>query len=94
MPIIDHINNCRNDNRKNNLRIATQQTNQINRDANNNNSLGVKGVAKAKTKDKYVARIMVNGKSIHLGTFDTLEKAKEARNKAERRYFGEFAYQS
>lgn len=93
-PIIDHINNCRNDNRKKNLRIATRQTNQINRKANINSTLGIKGVAEAQTKGKYIARIMVNGKNIHLGTFNTLEKAKEARNKAEKKYFGEFAYKN
>ena len=92
-PIIDHINNCRNDNRKENLRIATQQTNQINRKANINNKLGIKGVEIYKyNKNKFVARIMVNGKGIHLGIFNTIEEAKKAREEAEEKYFGEFAY--
>ena len=92
-PIIDHINNYRNDNRKENLRIATQQTNQINRKANINNKLGIKGVEIYKyNKNKFVARIMVNNKNIHLGIFNTIEKAKKAREEAEKKYFGEFAY--
>lgn len=89
-PIIDHINNCRNDNRKENLRIATQQTNQINRKANSNSKTGVKGVGIY--KDKFIARIMVNNKNIHLGIFNTIEEAKKAREEAEKKYFGEFAY--
>jgi hypothetical protein len=93
-PIIDHINNNRNDNRKNNLRLATPQTNQINRGANINNKLGIKGIAKSKTIGKYIARIMVNGKNIHLGTFNTLENAIKARKEAEEKYFGEFAYKN
>ena len=37
------------------------------------------------------ASIMVDRKGIHLGNFKTLEEAKEARIKAELKYFGEFS---
>lgn len=94
-PIIDHINNQKNDNRKKNLRIATQQTNQINRGANKNNKLGIKGVEIYKyNRNKFIARIMVNGKNIHLGIFNTIEEATKARQEAEKKYFGEFAYKN
>ena len=91
-PIIDHKNNKKFDNRKNNLRIANQQTNQINRKENKNNKFGIKGVSLDKRNNKYYARIMINGKNIFLGYFEDKEKAKEARDKAEQNYFGEFAY--
>lgn len=91
-PIIDHKNNKKFDNRKNNLRIANQQTNQINRKENKNNKSGIKGVSLDKRNNKYYARIMINGKNIFLGYFENKEEAKEARDKAEQNYFGEFAY--
>lgn len=90
--IIDHKNNKRYDNRKENLRFADKQTNGINRPANKNNKLGYKGISLNKNKTRYCARIMVNYKTIHLGTFDTLEEAIQVRHNAEIKYFGEFAY--
>lgn len=90
--IIDHANNKPWDNRKLNLRISNKQTNGINRGCNRNNKLGVKGVNKIKN-GKYVARIMINGKTIHLGCYDAIEDAKDARVNAEKEYFGEFAYE-
>lgn len=90
--IIDHKNNKRYDNRKENLRFADKQTNGINRPANKNNKLGYKGISLNKNKTKYCARIMVNYKTIYLGTFNTLEEAIKARQEAEIKYFGEFAY--
>lgn len=89
--IIDHANNKPWDNRKFNLRISNKQTNGINRGCNKNNKLGVKGVNKIKN-GKYVARIMINGKTVHLGCYNTIEEAKSARVNAEKKYFGEFAY--
>ena len=89
--IIDHANNKPWDNRKFNLRASNKQTNSINRGCNKNNKLGVKGVNKIKS-GKYVARIMIDGKTIHLGCYNTIEEAKSARVNAEKKYFGEFAY--
>lgn len=89
--IIDHANNRPWDNRKFNLRISNKQTNSINRGCNKNNRLSVKGVNKIKN-GKYVARIMVDGKTIHLGCYNAMEDAKDARVNAEKKYFGEFAY--
>ena len=36
--------------------------------------------------------IYINNKRIHLGSFDTEKEALKARRKAEKKYFGEFAY--
>ena len=93
-PIIDHKNNLKYDNRKENLRFATQQTNQINRKENHNNLLGVKGVSFDKRNNKYIARISINGKNIYLGQFNNLLEAKKAREEAEIKYFGEFSYKN
>lgn len=90
--VIDHINNKPWDNKRSNLRISDKQTNGINRGCNKNNKLGVKGVNKISNGNKFVARIMINSKTIHLGVYDTIDEAKQARNKAEMEYFGEFSY--
>ncbi len=69
---IDHIDNNGLNNRKNNLRIISHSLNLINQ---HNESNGVKKVPSG----KYQAHIMVNGKTIYLGTFNTFEEAKQKR---------------
>ena len=54
-----------------------------NRKTNKNKTTGVKGVSFVKAKKKYRAQIMFKKKVHHLGYFDTIEQAKEARLKAE-----------
>lgn len=90
--VIDHINQRRNDNRRSNLRFANKQQNGINRPCNKNNSLGVKGVHKKSVGKPYVANICKDGKSIYIGSFDTVDEAKAARQRKEIELFGEFAY--
>ena len=87
---IDHINNNKSDNRIINLREATRNQNNCNRNIQKNNKSGVKGIYKHTQYDKWVAEIKINKKSIYLGVFDNLELAKlvisEARNKYHREY--------
>jgi len=79
----DHINNNGLNNRQSNLRICTQQQNCFNRRK-------VKGYYFY--RDKWLASIRFNDKFIYLGIFKTEQKAKQARRKAEIKYFGEFAH--
>ena len=88
--IVDHKDGNPSNNTRSNLRVCTHQQNMFNRGAGKNNILGVKGVS-LKSSGKYGAHIMKNGKNIHLGTFNTIEEAKDARNKAEVELFGDFA---
>lgn len=69
---IDHINHDGLDNRKCNLRIVTHSLNAMNQYNDDN---GIKLVPSG----NYQATIMVNGKSIYLGTFSSFQEAKEAR---------------
>lgn len=55
-----------------------------------NNSTGFRGVYKK--RNKFTAQIRVNGKTVGLGTFLTPEEAYKARIEAEKKYYGEFAY--
>jgi hypothetical protein len=88
---IDHMNGMKNDNRKENLRVATQSENCMNSIHQNNSTSGVKGIVFSKEHNKYRARITVNKKVLHLGYFENLDDAIQARNDAEEKYFGEFS---
>ncbi len=83
---IDHINHVRDDNRLCNLRFVTGSENSKNQSVSSKNTSGVTGVHFSKTRKKYVAQIKVNRKAIHLGMFETLEEAAEARRQADREY--------
>lgn len=50
------------------------------------NTSGVVGVSWDKSRDKWFAEIIVQGKRHFLGRFDTLEDAKVARDEAKKKY--------
>lgn len=86
--IVDHINGNNKDNRRANLRITNCNGNA--RNSISKNKYGVNGIRLTKA-GRYNARITVNYKMIHLGNFETLEEAIEARIDAEKKYYGEYA---
>lgn len=92
--MIDHIHGkeTRNDNRKSNLRFATNSQNCINICLKSNNSSGCTGVTWNKRSNKWHARITYNKQEIHLGFYTNFEDAVNARKKAEEKYFGEWSY--
>ena len=74
---IDHINRDPSDNRWANLRDVPKAVNQQNRDkANTNNGTGYLGVREM--KGRFVARLQVNKRYVHIGCFDTPEEAHQA----------------
>lgn len=88
---VDHINLNKSDNRKLNLRLATNAENQRNSGLQSNNTSGLKGVSYYKPRNKYRARIKVDGKDMHLGYYLSVIEAAKAYNQAAIQYFGEFA---
>ena len=74
---IDHIDHNRQNNNWLNLRIVTPQQ-------NNFNFSNVKGYSLE--NNKYRANIKVNGKTIHLGTFEKEEDARNAYLEAKKIY--------
>jgi hypothetical protein len=88
VPEIDHIDGDRSNNRIENLRSATRSQNRANSVVSKNNGVGVKGVSPH--KNRYHARIMHQGRAIHLGSFKTIDEAAAARRKAAERLHGEF----
>lgn len=79
---IDHINGDRTDNRIVNLRDVTRSENQRNQKLDVDNTSGTCGVCWHKQRQKWQARIKINGRSIHLGLFDDIDLAIAARLKA------------
>ena len=69
--MLDHINTNTDDNRLINLRLVTRQENGFNRPT-------TKGYYWLKCARKYKACIVVNGKQIYLGLYDTAEEARQA----------------
>jgi predicted nucleic acid-binding Zn-ribbon protein len=87
---IDHINGDKLDNRKENLRLATHQQNQMNRAKRKNSRSKFKGI-KVKSTGSYEVRITYQGERIYIGTFKTEESGANAYNYYANEYFGEFA---
>ena len=87
--IVDHSNTRRYDNRKDNLRECTKQTNNINRDVNINNKLGEKGIYKL--GNSYQAKISKGNKTFTKNS-DDLNFLKKWRHNKEQELYGEFSY--
>ncbi|MDR6389161.1 HNH endonuclease [Paraburkholderia phenoliruptrix] len=88
---VDHINGNPLDNRKANLRICTRVENCRNMGISSRNKCGFKGVVLNKLRGRYQSKIVVHGKRIHLGYFDTAEEAHAAYCRAATELYGEFA---
>lgn len=81
---IDHINGDGTDNRLVNLREVSHTENLRNQRRNINNKSGMMGVDFHRAAGKWRARIIVDKRERHLGTFGTYEEAVVARSHAER----------
>lgn len=86
---VDHINRCKLDNRRSNLRLISRQKNCFNR-------LKIKGLSKYKgvsvgKAGRFCAGIFIDNKRISLGTYDKEEDAAKAYNIGALKYVGEVA---
>ena len=82
---LDHIDGNKKNNRISNLRLSTRSKNLQNvHKPQGNNKLGVRGVSETEW-GQLKARITVEGTTICLGNFNTLEAAELAYLKAKRR---------
>ncbi|KAB0988745.1 HNH endonuclease [Cronobacter sakazakii] len=87
---IDHINGDKQDNRIENLRECTRSQNEINKGLSSTNTSGCKGVSWHAQSKKWRARIKVNKKEIHLGTFECKADAEMAYRSFLERTHGDF----
>lgn len=88
---IDHINHNKLDNTRANLRKCSHSQNMMNRRSWSKLARGVKKKV-YKGRVRFEARIHLNKKYIHLGTFLTIEEASLAYDNASNNYFKEFKY--
>lgn len=79
--VVDHINGDTLDNRRNNLRIVTVRENSQN--THRHRSGRLVGINWHPQMKKWIARIHVNGKKLHLGCFTTPVAAHAAYKQAE-----------
>jgi len=89
--LVDHANGNPLDNRRCNIRICTPSQNLCNKKGGGKYS-AFKGVHKSLRKDKWESSIQVNGKRVHLGSFEIETEAAIAYDDAAKLYHGEFAY--
>jgi hypothetical protein len=85
--ILDHINGIKTDNRINNLREVTTQTNNMNRKIAKNNTSGVVGVYFNKKSNIWCAQMKFDGVTYHLGSSNNFDEAVKMR-KAEQDRLG------
>ena len=88
-PVVDHIDGNFLNNKISNLREANKIQNGQNSKTPKSNSSGVKGVDIH--NNKYRVRVVSCGKSIYVGSFKSLEEAKNAAHKARKDHHKEFA---
>lgn len=82
---IDHIDGDGLNNRPSNLRDVTHQVNMANSKRTKNSESGVCGVRYHKQREKWNARIQIQGKEISLGLYDTKQEAITARERFDQR---------
>lgn len=88
--MVDHRNGDTLDNRRSNLRIATNSQNQQNRRLVAGKH-PYKGIQYNRESGKWQTQITVDGTRKYIGMFSTAEQAARGYDAAAREYFGEFA---
>ena len=89
----DHADRNPLNNRRSNLRTASIEENNRNRNLFQNNTSGIMGVNFEPKRNGWRARLYINNKRLELGVFKEKEAAIKARLEAELKHYGEFAPQ-
>ena len=83
---IDHVDGVPSNNRIGNLRCVPHRINLRNQKRPKTNKSGIVGVAQNRKTGRWLAKIYINGKTFHLGSFVFAIDAIKARQRAERKY--------
>lgn len=84
---VDHKDRNPANNRRSNLRLATNAQNQMNQSERANNTSGKRGVTWREDRQKWVVRVSTK----HIGMYSDFDEAVAARDKAAKEIYGEFA---
>lgn len=77
--VVDHINHDTLNNTRSNLRVIKQFQNAHNtKGAQKSSKSGIRGVFWNKRMERWQAQIRINGKRIHIGTFNDISEAERA----------------
>jgi len=90
-PVADHIDRNKSNNNLLNIRWGSISENNMNKTKQSNNTTGAVGVYWNRARNKWHAHIRINYNLIFLGCFKTFEEARQARIKAVKELFKEFA---
>ena len=93
-PLVDHIDCNKQNNNISNLRWATNSENQRNKNQTQRNTSTVKGVHFDKHANKWRAIITIDSVNVYLGSYNTIDEAKQARLKKVNEVFGGFVHPS
>jgi hypothetical protein len=78
--VVDHIDGDTMNNRRSNLQITTQSVNTRKSKLHKTNTSGHRNIVWRETKRKYQVEFWRNGKTNHLGYYETIEEAVAARD--------------
>lgn len=89
---VDHVDGDGLNNQRHNLRTSTKSQNHHNQRTRSDNTSKLKGVSPYKDRPGlWRARILINGKRVHIGCYKDPKEAALAYDEAARKHFGEFA---
>jgi len=89
--LIDHIDGNSENNKIENLRESNKSLNACNSKTPSHNTSGHKGVIWLKREKKWLAKVQINKKVMHLGTFTDIELACLVADEARILYHGTHA---
>lgn len=84
---VDHINQNKDDNRIENLRVVSNKENQENVRGYSHNTSGRRGVRWRESRGIWIAEIKHHKRQLHLGVYDNIVDAVAARIRAENNFF-------
>lgn len=90
--LVDHKDGDKANNKFSNLREATHQQNSYNGVRRKTNKSGFRGVCWNTKRQRWIAQIVVNGKTRYLGSFQIKEQAACVYQAAAHKHHGEFSH--